>query len=327
MERNGSLIETQDLKMYFSRRTGLFETKYVKAVDGVSLKLARKETVAIVGESGSGKTTLGKTLLRLYLPTAGSVLFDGKDITHSIESELKWYRRIAQMIYQDPFSSLNPFFSVFRILEEPLIVHGIGTRQERKEQIFHTLHDIKLEPIEDFAYKYPHMLSGGQRQRVAIGRALILNPKFIVADEPVSMLDASVRVEILTLLRDLQEEHSITFAYITHDIATVKYFSERIAIMYAAKIAELGPTTHVVREALHPYTEALIAAIPDPDPSNRFHDREVPAGEPPDLVNPPAGCRFHPRCPYVMDICRSKEPPLDEVEPNHFVACWLRIKA
>jgi len=326
MEHNGVAVKIRDLKMYFARRSGLIERRYVKAVDGVNLDLYTGETLAVVGESGSGKTTLGKTLLRLYTPTGGSIEFDGKDITHKPESELKWYRKVAQIIYQDPFSSLNPFFSVYRILEEPLIVHNVGSQEERKKRITETMHDVKLEPIEDFARKNPHMMSGGQRQRVAIGRALILNPKLIVADEPVSMLDASVRVEILYLLRGLQKEHDISFAYITHDIATVKYFSERMATMYAGRVVELAGTRQVISKPLHPYTQALIEAIPDPDPTNRHRNRNVPAGEPPDLSNPPPGCNFHPRCPFAMDICRGKEPTLEEVQPGHRVACWLHTE-
>ncbi|MEM2960797.1 MAG: ABC transporter ATP-binding protein [Candidatus Bathyarchaeia archaeon] len=326
MERYDILIRAKNLRVFFTIRMGFFERRYLKAVDGVDLEIGKGETLAIVGESGSGKTTLGKTLLRLYMPTEGSILFDGKDITKASEKELKWYRKVAQIIYQDPFSSVNPFFNVYKILEEPLIAQGIGTKKEREEKIFQTMHDIKLEPIDDFAGKYPHMLSGGQRQRVAIGRAIILNPRFIVADEPVSMLDASVRVEILNLLQELQKKHGITFAYITHDIATVKYFSERIAIMYAGKIVEIGPLRNVIAKALHPYTEALIEAIPDPDPRNRFHDRHVPTGEPPDLIAPPTGCRFNPRCPYAIEICKSKEPILEEIEPKHKIACWARSR-
>ncbi|MGB9806382.1 MAG: ABC transporter ATP-binding protein [Thermoproteota archaeon] len=316
------LVNVERLRTWFEVRRGIFSKPYyIRAVDDVSLNLRKGEAIAIVGESGSGKTSLGKTLVRLYKPTGGKIIFDGKDITNLEGKELLWYRRHAQIIYQDPFSSLPPFFSIYRILEEPLLIHKIGSEKERKEMIFEALKNVRLTPVELMASKYPHMLSGGQRQRVAIARALILKPSFIVADEPVSMLDASVRIEILFLLRELQNKYGISFIYITHDLATTRYFSERIAIMYAGKIVEEAPSDEIIERPLHPYTQALLKAIPEPDPENRKIIKEVPPGEPPDLVSPPSGCRFHPRCPYAMEVCRKEEPPLREISPNHFVAC------
>jgi len=317
----GNLLEVRNLKVWFPIRRFLREALFVRAVDDVSFDLRRGETLAIVGESGSGKTTLGKTCLKLIEPTSGSIIYDGRDITSISNKDLGWYRREAQIIYQDPFSSLNPFFTVYKTLEEPLIVNKV--EGDRSELIYKALEDVKLIPVEEFIGKYPHMLSGGQRQRVAIARALILKPRFVVADEPVSMLDVSVRIEILYLLKELQDRYGISFLYITHDIATVKYFSDRIGIMYAGRFVESGYIRTVVSDPLHPYTKALIDAIPDPDPKNRFTERKVIPGEPPSPVNMPPGCRFHPRCPYAMPICREKEPTLHEVEKNRYVACWL----
>jgi len=317
----GNLLEVRNLKVWFPIRRFLREALFVRAVDDVSFDLRRGETLAIVGESGSGKTTLGKTCLKLIEPTSGSIIYDGRDITSISNKDLGWYRREAQIIYQDPFSSLNPFFTVYKTLEEPLIVNKV--EGDRSELIYKALEDVKLIPVEEFIGKYPHMLSGGQRQRVAIARALILKPRFVVADEPVSMLDVSVRIEILYLLKELQDRYGISFLYITHDIATVKYFSDRIGIMYAGRFVESGYIRTVVSDPLHPYTKALIDAIPDPDPKNRFTERKVIPGEPPSPVNMPPGCRFHPRCPYAMPICREKEPILYEVEKNRYVACWL----
>jgi len=323
---DNTLIVGKDLKVWFGiRKTFFSKPIYVKAIDGVTISIRKGETVAVVGESGCGKTTLGKTLLKLYKPTSGEIIYDGKRIDTLEEKDLKWYRREAQIIYQDPYSSLNPFFTVERILMEPLIINEIGNSiQERREIVYRALRDVKLEPPELFANKYPHMLSGGQRQRVAIARSLITNPRFIVADEPVSMLDASVRVEIMYLLKSIQEKYGTSFLYITHDVSTVKYFSDTINIMYAGKIVESGPVREVLSNPLHPYTQALIAAIPDPDPANRKMRRSVPSGEPPSLINPPSGCRFHPRCPYfIKGKCEVIEPELIEKMPNHKVACHL----
>jgi peptide/nickel transport system ATP-binding protein len=328
MGEDNVLLRVENLKMWHAMRRGLFGgVVYVRAVDGVTFSLAPGEAVSVVGESGSGKTTLGKTILRLHEPTDGKLIFKGRDITHIPEKELMWFKRETGLVQQDPYGAMPSFMTIYRILEEPLIIHKVGTKEERSEMIFKALEEVRLTPVEDFAFKYPHMLSGGQLQRVAIARALILKPSLVVADEPVSMLDASVRVEILTLMRELQEKRGISFIYITHDLSTTRYFSEWIFIMYAGHIVERARTKALLQNPLHPYTRALLAAIPDPDPENRKRFREVPPGEPPSLVNPPPGCRFAPRCPYATERCRREEPPEFEVEPDHFVKCWLYVGA
>jgi len=324
--RMGDLVELEDLRMYYYVRQGFFRTVAVKAVDGVSLGIKRGETHALVGESGCGKTTLGRTTLRLLEPVDGRILFNGRDITHEKLNELKWLRKEAQIIFQDPYSSIDPFMNIYQILEEPLIIHHIEDSEKRQEMIHTALEEVKLTPVEEITRKYPHMLSGGQRQRVTVARALLLDPIYIVADEPVSMIDASSRVEILRILRDLQKRHNISILYITHDISTAKYVSNRIAVMYIGKIVELGETLQVIDEPLHPYTQGLIASVPDPDPDNRFKFRDVIPGEPPNPINPPQGCRFHPRCPHVMPICSEKEPRLLDVKGGRGTACFLYHK-
>ena len=326
MSREETLLRVEGVKKYFEIRRGLLgEPQYVKAVDDVSFDLQKGEAISIVGESGSGKTTLGLTILRLYEPTEGKITIKDKDITHTGQSDLMWYRQEASLIQQDPFGALPSFFTIYRILEEPLIVHKVGDRIKRREKIYKALEDVRLTPIEDFITKYPHMLSGGQLQRVAIARALILDPELVIADEPVSMLDASVRVEILTLLRELQEEMKISFIYITHNLALTKYFSERLFIMYAGKIVEAGDIRELTENPLHPYTQALLSAIPDPDPENKKKLRDIPHGEPPNLIDLPSGCRFHPRCPYFMDICKT-DPPIIERDNDRYTLCWLYVK-
>lgn len=297
---------------------------FVRAVDGVSLKIRRGETLALVGESGSGKTTFGKVVMGLVKPTAGRIIFDGVNIAELKEQELKRLRRRMGMVFQDPYSSLNPGFTIYRAVEEPLVVNKIGTREQRRERVLRALSEVKLNPPEFFASKYPHMLSGGQRQRAAIARAIVSDPEFIVADEPVTMLDASIRVEILLLLREIQRKHGLTILYITHDIATAKYFSDRIAVMYAGKFVEVGGTKEVLSNPRHPYTRSLIEAIPDPDPRNRLSFRKVIPGEPPSLSSPPSGCRFHPRCPYfIKGKCEVVEPPAYRHGDGWEVACFL----
>ncbi len=318
---NQTLLSVEDLHTWFEvRKWGFVHVGYVRAVDGVTFSLDQREAVTVVGESGCGKSTLARTILGLYPPTKGEVRFLGKPIK-------EWGRRYHSMlgyIQQDPYGALPPFMNLRRILLEPMLINKIGTKQEREERIRRVMEEVKLTPVEDFLEKFPHMLSGGQQQRAVIARSMVLNPKMIVADEPVSMLDASVRVEILHLLQGIQQTHNLGVIYITHDLSTVRYFSERIFVMYAAKIVEKAPVKELLRNPLHPYTRALLAAIPDPDPENAKVFKEVPPGEPPSLLRPPPGCRFHPRCLHKIEgLCDREEAPEFEPVPGHFVSCWL----
>ncbi|HCB00795.1 MAG TPA: oligopeptide ABC transporter ATP-binding protein [Anaerolineae bacterium] len=319
------LLSIKDLHVWYElRRFGFGSAGHVKAVDGVSFDLEQGETVAVVGESGCGKSSLMKTILGINVPTDGELIFEGKNLAHLKHDELRKYRFDIGYVQQDPYAALPPFMSVQEILEEPLIISGVKNKEERLQRIHKTMTEVKLHPVDDFIHKFPHMLSGGQQQRVVIARAMILEPKMIVADEPVSMLDASVRVEILKLLKTLQEEHKLTVIYITHDLSTVKYFSARIFVMYAGNLVEKSETRTLLKNPLHPYTMALLAATSDPDAANAESDKDIPPGEPPSLVNPPKGCRFHPRCAkMIQGLCDEKEPPDFEPEPNHLVACWL----
>ena len=325
--QDGVLLEVKDLRQWFELRKFVFaRAGYVKAVDGVSFSLARGESLALVGESGSGKTTLIRTVLGLYKPSAGDVIFEGQHLKSLNRRQMIKYRSDIGYIQQDPYGALPPFMSVRNLLAEPMRIHGIRSKEERKKRIYEVLEEVRLTPIDDFIDKFPHMLSGGQQQRVVIARGMILRPKLIAADEPVSMLDASVRVEILKLLRRIQEAHDLAVIYITHDLSTVRYFAERIFIMYAAKTIEKAPMESLLEHHFHPYTVALLAAIPDPDPENAKRFREIPPGEPPNLVHPPTGCRFHPRCAQAIEgLCNVEEPPefypIEGVE--HSVECWL----
>lgn len=314
------LLSVKNLSTWFElKRWGFLHAGFVRAVDGVSFTLREGEALTIVGESGSGKTTLARTILGLVPPTAGEITFAGKKLD---TRELAWLRSQVGFVQQDPYGALPPFMTVRRILAEPLSINRVP-RNEHEKRIREVLEEVRLVPVLDFLSKFPHMLSGGQQQRLVIARAMILRPKLIVADEPVSMLDASVRVEILELLRRIQTAHNLGVIYITHDLSTVRYFSERVFIMYAAKLVEKADVGEIVQNPLHPYTQALLAAIPDPDPENVATFKDVPPGEPPSLVRPPPGCRFHPRCRSAIGgLCDTVEPPEFE-HKLHFVACWL----
>ncbi|MBE0686632.1 MAG: ABC transporter ATP-binding protein [Anaerolineaceae bacterium] len=320
-----TLLSVQDLHVWFElRKFGFGHAGYVRAVDNVSFDLKRKETIALVGESGCGKSSLMKTILGINVPTKGDILYEGRPMTSFSRKELNWYRSKVGYVQQDPYGALAPFMNIKTIMEEPLIVHGVKDKKERLDRIHKAFEEVKLTPVDEFLPKFPHMLSGGQQQRVVIARAMILNPSLLVADEPVSMLDASVRVEILKLLRGLQDAHDLAVIYITHDLSTVRYFSERIFVMYAGEVIEKANVEELVMNAQHPYTHALLAATSDPDAKNVDEFQDVPPGEPPSLVKPPAGCRFHPRCSkMIQGVCDVKEPPEFEQVKDHFVHCWL----
>jgi len=319
------LLSIQDLRVWFElRRFGFGHAGFVRAVDGVSFDLTHGEAVAVVGESGCGKSSLMKTILGLNRPTKGDVVFNGHKLTQMDTKKLGWYRSQVGYVQQDPYGALPPFMSVQQILEEPLIINGVKDKEERLLRITKVLEEVKMTPVDEFLPKFPHMISGGQQQRIVIARAMILEPKLLVADEPVSMLDASVRVEILKLLRGLQEKHNLAVIYITHDLSTVRYFSEYIFVMYAGKVIEKARVDDLLGNPRHPYTHALLAATSDPDAKNAEVFKEIPPGEPPSLVRPPAGCRFHPRCPHIIKgECDVNEPPEFEPSPQHYTACWL----
>ncbi len=322
---SGALLSVRDLRVWFElRRWGFGHAGYVRAVDGVTFDLHHGEAIGVVGESGCGKTTLMRTILGLVPPTEGDVTFDGNVVSDFGVRGMRAYRSHVGYVQQDPYGALPPFMNVQSILEEPLKINGIRSKDVRSLRIESVMEEVKMTPIEDFIHKFPHMLSGGQQQRVVIARSMILDPRLIVADEPVSMLDASVRVEILRLLRGLQESHHLAVIYITHDLSTVRYFSERIFVMYAAKLVEKAPVDMLLQNPLHPYTHALLAATSDPDYQNALTFKEVPPGEPPSLIAPPPGCRFHPRCARMIEgLCEVEEPPEFVPEPKHEVSCWL----
>jgi peptide/nickel transport system ATP-binding protein len=332
MSMNGNLVELDDLKVYFPIKSGVVLDRHVgdvKAVDGVTLEIRRGETLGLVGESGSGKTTVGRAILRLYEPTAGRIVFDGQEITNLSESELRPLRRRMQMIFQDPYSSLNPRHSVGRMINEPMRVHGIGGRRGAGARVRELLQTVGLPA--DAASRYPHEFSGGQRQRIGLARALALNPDFIVCDEPVSALDVSIQAQIINLLENLQREFELTYLFIAHDLAVVRHISDRIAVMYLGTIFEVSPAEELYDNPLHPYTISLLSAVPIPDPVvEQQREQILLAGDLPSPASPPAACRFHTRCPYVQPTrCTTEFPPLRKLSDGHLVAChWAEeIKA
>lgn len=322
------LITAINIKKYFPVKSNFLQylitrkREYIKAVDGVSFSIKKGDIFTLVGESGSGKSTTGKLLIKSLELTDGKIIFEGKDITKVKGDELKALRRKMQIVFQDPYSSLNPTMKIGETIERPLKIHKICPKDELKKKALEMLESVGLSPAEDFYKKYPWQLSGGQRQRVAIARAIIVHPEFVVLDEPVSMIDVSLRALILDLLIKLKQQYFLTYLFITHDFAVASYISNTIATMYLGKIVELGPKKEVLTNPKHPYTKALLSAVPIPNPKIK-RKKIIPKGEIPNPINPPSGCRFHPRCDYSEEICRKKEPPLIEVSKNHFVACHL----
>ncbi|MCL4831241.1 MAG: dipeptide ABC transporter ATP-binding protein [Caldilineaceae bacterium] len=320
--QKSDLLVVDNLKKYFPVRSGLLQrvSAWVKAVDGVSFSIRAGETFGLVGESGCGKTTVGRTILRLQEATAGSVTFNGEDVFAVGRSGMKDLRRNMQIVFQDPYSSLDPRMPVGEIIAEGLTIHNIGNKSERGEIVQEMLAKVGLNPYH--AQRYPHEFSGGQRQRIGIARALALQPRFIICDEPVSALDVSIQSQVLNLLRKLQAEYGLTYLFVAHNLSVVEHISDRVGVMYLGKMAEIAEREELFTNPLHPYTQALMSAIPVPDPK-RTRQRIVLKGEIPSPLNPPSGCRFHTRCPIATDICSVEEPIFEEKSPEHWVACHL----
>ena len=317
-----TLVEVSHLVKYFPVRAGLLQrvVNHVKAVDDVSFIVRKGETLGLVGESGCGKTTVGRTMLRLIEPTSGAVKFEGQDVFGMPARELKSVRRDMQIIFQDPYASLDPRVPIGESVMEGLQIHRIGTLKERREIMFDTLKKVGLEDYH--ARRYPHEFSGGQRQRIGIARALALRPRFIICDEPVSALDVSIQSQVLNILKDLQAEFGLTYLFIAHNLSVVEHVSNRVAVMYLGKMVELTSREELFRNPLHPYTQALMSAIPVPNPRLR-KQRIILKGDVPSPLNPPKGCRFHPRCPWAIDLCSQEEPQFKELLPDHWAACWV----
>jgi peptide/nickel transport system ATP-binding protein/oligopeptide transport system ATP-binding protein len=321
-QTNTDLVQVQGLKKYFPVKSGVLQrtVAQVQAVDNVSFTIKQGETLGMVGESGCGKTTIGRTMLRLIEPTAGSVIYNNKDVFKLKNNELKAARRDLQIIFQDPYASLDPRVPIGESVMEGLHIHNIGAPKERVDIMMETLKKVGLESYH--SRRYPHEFSGGQRQRIGIARALALRPKFIVCDEPVSALDVSIQSQVLNILKDLQSEFGLTYLFIAHNLSVVEHISNRVAVMYLGKMVELADRDELYRDPKHPYTQALMSAIPIPDPKLK-RSRTILKGDVPSPLHPPTGCRFHPRCPIAAQVCSEKEPEFREIKPNHWVACWL----
>ena len=323
---DGTILEVRNLTKHFPIKRGLLKRTVgmVKAVDDVSFDIKTGETLGLVGESGCGKTTTSRCLLRAIEPTSGEIMFrtaEGNEVNVATlpNREMRPLRREMQMIFQDPFSSLNSRMSLLDIVGEPLLVHGMSNRQERQDRVAELLRLVGLRP--EYMQRYPHAFSGGERQRIGIARALALHPRLVVADEPVSALDVSVQAQVINLLMDLQSEFELTYLFVAHDLSVVKQISDRVVVMYVGKIVEMASTEELFANPKHPYTEALLAAVPVPDPRARRQDRKLLQGEVANPANPPSGCYFHPRCPYVQDVCRTETPSLQQVSPGHYASC------
>jgi oligopeptide transport system ATP-binding protein len=317
------LLEATNIVKHFPIKGGVFmkEIAAVKAVDGVSLTIDEGETVGLVGESGCGKTTFGRAILRLEEPTSGDIYFEGESILNYDKNKMQALREKMQIIFQDPFSSLNPRKTVSHIIGEPLLVHGMKSRKKREERVLDLLRVVGLR--KESMRRYPHQFSGGQRQRIGVARALALNPKLIVCDEAVSALDVSIQAQVINLLKDLQDGFGLTYLFISHDLSVVEHVSDRVAVMYLGKIVEFAPSQALYKTPLHPYTQALLSAVPVPDPSRKANARIILKGDVPSPIDPPPGCSFHPRCLFAKDICSTREPQYREIQNKHFVACFF----
>ncbi|HEX7103194.1 MAG TPA: dipeptide ABC transporter ATP-binding protein [Nitrolancea sp.] len=322
---NEVLLDVEDLYMHFPLTQGiLFQRKVgaVQAVDGLTFQVTKGETLGLVGESGCGKSTTGRAILQLYKPTGGSVVFQGKDLTKLDGGEMRKMRRHLQMIFQDPYASLNPRMTVGSIISEPMQIHNLVPKRQRNERVQELLQTVGLNPY--FANRYPHEFSGGQRQRIGVARALAASPAFIVADEPVSALDVSIQAQIINLLEELQEQFGLTYLFIAHDLSVVRHISDRVAVMYLGKMMELADRNAIYDDPLHPYTKALLSAVPVPDPViEKKRERIILTGDVPSPINPPSGCHFHTRCPYAMEVCKKIEPRFVDQGGGHYVACHL----
>jgi oligopeptide transport system ATP-binding protein len=324
LNNHETLLHVEDLKMHFPIYRGVFQRQVgaVRAVDGISFDVQRGETLGLVGESGCGKSTTGRTILQLYKPTAGSVMFDGTDLVKLKGEQMRQMRRKMQMIFQDPYASLNPRMTVAQLVGEPLMVHNVATGAEINERVAHLLELVNLNPA--FASRYPHEFSGGQRQRIGVARALALQPSFVICDEPISALDVSIQAQVVNLLEELQSQFNLTYLFIAHDLSMVKHISDRVAVMYLGVIVELASRDELYAKPLHPYTQALLSAVPIPDPvADAKRKRTILQGDVPSPVNPPSGCRFRTRCPIAEAVCAESRPEFREIRPGHFVACFF----